>query len=51
MASVSQDRRNIIAERLNTRPRKRLDYLTPEEACELFRVQAVLHVKVDPAPR
>jgi IS30 family transposase len=37
MASVSQDRCDIIAERLNTRPRKRLDYLTPEEACDLFR--------------
>lgn len=37
MASVSQDRCDIIAERLNTRPRKRLDYLTPEEACDLSR--------------
>jgi IS30 family transposase len=37
MASVSQDRGDIIAERLNTRPRKRLDYLAPEEACDLFR--------------
>lgn len=36
MASVSQDRCDIIAERLNTRPRKRLDYLTPEEACDSF---------------
>jgi len=37
MASVSQDRCNVIAERLNTRPRKRLDYLTPEEACDLLQ--------------
>lgn len=36
MASVSQDRCDVIAERLNTRPRKRLDYLTPEEACDSF---------------
>jgi hypothetical protein len=37
MASVSQHRCDIIAEPLNTRPRKRLDYLTPEEACDLYR--------------
>lgn len=31
MARLSQDRCDTIAEKLNTRPRKRLDYRTPEE--------------------
>ena len=35
MAHLSQDRCNDIAKRLNTRPRKRLDYRTPEEECDL----------------
>jgi IS30 family transposase len=36
MARLTQPACNRIADRLNTRPRKRLHYLTPEEACELF---------------
>ena len=31
MAHVTQDDLDVIAERLNTRPRKRLGYRTPEE--------------------
>lgn len=37
MARLSQARCDSIAERLNTRPRKRYDYRTPEEQCELHR--------------
>jgi len=37
MARLSQLRCDSIAERLNTRPRKRYDYRTPEEECELRR--------------
>jgi IS30 family transposase len=33
MARLSQARCDSIASRLNNRPRKRLDYLTPKEAC------------------
>ena len=35
MARLSQGRCDAIAKKLNTRPRKRLDYRTPEEECEL----------------
>jgi IS30 family transposase len=35
MAPLSQDRCDSIAHRLNTRPRKRYDYRTPEEEYEL----------------
>lgn len=34
LAGVTQDQCDWIAEQLNRRPRKRLDYLTPEECCE-----------------
>ena len=37
MARLTQPACNLIADRLNSRPRKRLDYLTPEEACEQLR--------------
>jgi IS30 family transposase len=35
MARLSQSRCDAIAQRLNTRPRKRFDYRTPEEECDL----------------
>ena len=35
MVRLSQDRCDAIANKLNSRPRKRLDYRTPEEECEL----------------
>ena len=38
MARISQARCNAIADRLNNRPRKRLDYLTPKEAGDLLCV-------------
>lgn len=37
MARLSQARCDTIASRLNNRPRKRLDFLTPSEACALLR--------------
>jgi len=37
MAALSPKRCDSIASRLNTRPRKRLDFLTPTEAYELLR--------------
>jgi transposase, IS30 family len=37
MARVSQHRCDAIAQRLNTRPRKRFDFRTPQEQCELRR--------------
>jgi IS30 family transposase len=36
LARLSQTRCDAIADDLNTRPRKRLGYLTPKEACELL---------------
>jgi IS30 family transposase len=35
MARLSQDRCDAIAQNLKARPRKRYDYRTPEEQCEL----------------
>ena len=37
MARLSPSRCDSIASRLNNRPRKRLDFLTPKEAYELLR--------------
>lgn len=37
MARLSQARCDTIASRLNDRPGKRLDFLTPLEACKLLR--------------
>ncbi|MDP0561691.1 MAG: hypothetical protein QS721_04900 [Candidatus Endonucleobacter sp. (ex Gigantidas childressi)] len=45
MAGLTQQRCSIIAAKLNTRPRKRLAYKTPEEC---FYEQLLLsHVKLD----
>jgi IS30 family transposase len=35
-ARLSQHRCAFLADKLNNRPRKRLDYLTPKEACDLL---------------
>src|SRR5450631_1464848 len=48
MAALTQHECNLIARKLNTRPRKRLDFRTLEQC--LYERRSLLHFKVDSRP-